>query len=338
MSTAVANRPESAAPSLRNPIARMLDTQRRYPLAQTAIAVALFAYGAVTIDGFTDRTSLYSVLVLTALLGLASFGQTLVVLAGGIDFSIPAFILLGQTVTLQLPATHHWPTGLAIAAGFLLGLLAGAVSGWVCHRFKVESLVVTLGMSAVVTGAVQVWTKGYFTGAPPQWLMNLASAAGTTFGIHFPPLLVIWAVIAVVAAVVLHRTVTGRRFFAVGTNPLAAQFSLVTVGRHRILVYALSAGLAALVGTALAGFASGDPSAGNPYLFESLAAVVIGGSSFGGRGDYSRTVVGAFVIVLLSTILVGRGLDDAAQQIIYGLLILVIVGGYGRQRHIRNQV
>lgn len=320
------------------PAAAAVDLQRRYPIVQGVIAVALFGYGAITIEGFTTRPSIYSILVLTALLGLASVGQTLVVLLGGIDFSIPAFILLGEATTLHLSSQQHWPVPAGIAAGVLLGLVGGGVSGWVCHRFEVESLVVTLGMSALVTGGVLVWTKGYLDGTPPPWLLNLAASGGTTFGLLFPPLLVVWAVTALGVAVLLHRTATGRRFYAVGTNLRAASMSLVHTRRYWVGVFAVSAALAVLVGVLLAGFAGGDTTAGSSYLFESLAAVVIGGSSFGGRGDYSRTVIGAFVIVLLSTILIGQGLSDAAQQVVYGVVILVIVGGYGRERHVRNRV
>lgn len=316
----------------------VVNLQRRYPIAQCVIALVLFVYGMATIDGFTTRANIYSILVLSAILSLASIGQTLVVLIGGIDVSIPAMILLGEATTLQLPMRHHWPVVAAIVLGTLVGGLAGGVSGWICHRFNVESLVVTLGMGAVVTGGIQVWTKGYLDGTPPPWLLNLASSGGTTFGLRFPPLLVLWAMVILAAAVILHRTVTGRRLYAVGANPRAASLSLIRPGRYRVCVFAVSAALAALVGVLLAGFAGGDTTAGSPYLFESLAAVVIGGTTFGARGDYSRTAIGAFVIVMLSTILIGKGLSDAAQQVVYGVMILVIVGGYGRDRHIRNRV
>lgn len=312
--------------------------QRRYPVLQVCAVIALFAYGAATISGFTGRGSLYAMGVLASFLGLAALSQTLVVLLGGVDFAIPAYILLGETATLQLTSGPHWPAAAAIAAGVIMAAAAGAVCGLVCHRFRVQSLVVTLGMNVILTGLVQVWTKGYLTGNPPAWLMVLASPGGHTLGLAFPPVVVIWVATAIAVGVAAHRTATGRRYYAVGTNPRAASLARVRTGRFWIGVFALSGGVAALVGVLLAGFAGGDTGAGSPYLFESLAAVVVGGSVFGGRGDYWRTVIGALLITLLSTILVGHGLSAAAEQIIYGVVILLIVGGYGRDRHLRNLI
>lgn len=335
--------PRTPAPARQLPQARpaglaLARLQRRYPVLQACAVAALFGYGAATIDGFTSRSSLYAMLVLSAYLGLAALGQTVVVLLGGVDFAIPAYILVGETATLQLTSKSHWPIGAAIAASVAIGIAAGAVCGWICHRFNVESLVVTLGMSAILTGLMHVWTRGYVTGTPPAWLTNLASVGGDTFGVPFPPIAVIWIVVAVAAGVVLHRTATGRRYYAVGTNLRAATLSRVRTGRFWVCVFALSGAGAALLGVALAGFAGGDSSAGDPYLFESLAAVVVGGSVFGGRGDYWRTVVGALLLTVLSTILVGHGLSIAAEQVVYGVVILVIVGGYGRESHLRNRI
>ena len=97
--------------------------------------------------------------------------------------------------------------------------------------------------------------------------------------------------------------------------------------------------LSALVGVLLAGFAGADQTLGDPYLFSGLTAVIVGGTTFmGARGDYTHTVVGALILTVLTTILVGKGYDQADQQIIFGVLILLVVAGYGRDRRLRDRV
>lgn len=278
-------------------------------------------------------------LVAASFLGLAGAGQTLVVLIGGIDFSVPAVIAGASVVISQLTGTDHWSFIPALAVCVLLAVLVGAINGYVSHRFRVQPLVVTLGMASVVTGAVLVWTKAQATGTAPAFLTRFTSVTGTTFGIGIPPVVVIWAVIAIVLGVILRRTIAGRRLYATGSNPVAAELALVRTQRVWVGTFAASALLAALLGVLLAGYAgSGNTTLGDPYLFEGLAAVIVGGTAFGARGDYWRTVLGAIVLTVLSTVLVGKGYSTADQQIIFGVLILLVVAGYGRDARLRDRV
>ncbi len=104
-------------------------------------------------------------------------------------------------------------------------------------------------------------------------------------------------------------------------------------------IFCASAVLSGIVGVLLAGFAGADPTLGDPYLFQGLTAVIVGGTAFmGSRGDYTHTVIGALILTELTTIMVGRGSDAADQQIIFGVLILVVVAGYGRERRLRDRV
>ena len=104
-------------------------------------------------------------------------------------------------------------------------------------------------------------------------------------------------------------------------------------------MFAFSAIISGLVGVLLAGFAGADQTIGDPYLFEGLTAVIVGGTTFlGARGDYTHTVVGALILTVLTTILVGKGYDQADTQIVFGVLILAVVAGYGRDRRIRDRI
>lgn len=312
--------------------------QGRYPILQLVALAALLAYGGATLDGFVSRMSIYAMLILAGFLGLAAVGQTFVILIGGLDLSIPAFILLGGTMVIQLPASSGWPFAAALGLALAIALAAGATSGWICHRFGIQSLIVTLGMDAIVVGAIEGWIGGVLTGQPPGWLIRLVSPTSHTFGVSFPPLGVLWLVVAIVLGVVLHRTVVGRWIYAAGANPRAAQRALVPTGRLWVGAFAFSAACATLVGVLLAGFAPGDMTVGDPYLFQSLTAVIVGGTAFGARGDYWRTVLGALSLTVLTTVLIGHGYDDAVQQILFGAVILVVVYAYGRDRRLRDRV
>ena len=318
---------------------RLAGLQRRFGFFQLLALVALFEWGTWTVTDFATGSSIRSMLVAAAFLGLAGASQTLVVLVGGIDFSIPAFISGGAILISQLTGSDGWGVAPAVGLIVVLALAFGAANGYLSHRFAIQPLVVTLGMSSLITGGLLVWTKGEATGTAPGFLTRLTSVSGKTFGLGIPPVVVIWAVLAVILGMALRRTVAGRRLYATGSNPVAAELALVRTRRVWTATFALSGLLAGLLGILVGGYTgSGNVSLGDPYLFEGLAAVIVGGTAFGARGDYWKTVLGALVLTVLSTVLVGKGYSTADQQIVFGLLILLVVAGYGRGPRLRDRL
>lgn len=320
-------------------MARLSSLQRRVPLVQITVLIVVFLFGAATLDGFAQEQSIRSMLVLASLLGLAAAGQTLVLLIGGLDLSVPGLIVLGATMITELCGSKGW----AFLPAFLLVLFfcgtTGAAVGWVCHRLRVMPLIVTLAISGIALGAVEVWTHGNITGSAPQFLSDAVAANGTTFGVSVSPIVAIWIVFSIIIGVVLHRTRTGRRIYLTGANPRAAELSLIRTRGVWTGVYCASAMLSGMVGVLLAGFSGADITLGDPYLFTGLTAVIVGGTAFRGlRGDYTHTVIGALILTALTTIMVGRGYDTADQQIIFGALILLVVAAYGRERRLRDRV
>jgi ribose transport system permease protein len=194
-------------------------------------------------------------------------------------------------------------------------------------------------MGTIAVGLIQVQTGGSFSGDAPSWLIKLASPGTDTFGIDIPPMVVIWAGVAVLMALFLHRTTPGRRLMATGANPRAASYSLIKTRWVWTLAFAFSGVTSALVGLLIGGFAgSVDSAVGDPYLFQSVVAVIVGGTVFGGPGDYTRTVVGALFLTVVNVVLVGKGAIPADQNIIYGVAILFAVALYGRERRLRDRV
>ncbi len=318
---------------------RLADVQRRFPLAQVAALLIVFAYGAATIEGFDQWFNVKSMLTLGTLLALAALGQTLVMILGGLDLSIPGFIVLGAILVSQLYGAHGWPAAPAILLPVAIALVMGAATGWICHSHRIQPLIVTLGMGGLAAGGAVAWTGGSITGAAPPFLSDISAPVSTTLGVDVPPIVAITALVTVVMALLLHRTVPGRRFYATGANPRAADLARVHTARVWIVVFAASAAIAALVGVLLAGFSGADQTMGDPYLFQGLTAVIVGGTTImGARGDYTHTVVGALTLTALTTILVGNDVDQATNQIIFGLLILAVVAGYGRDRRLRDRI
>lgn len=326
----------AARPSV---LARLGALQRAYPVAQVVALVVLFAYGAATLENFSSRQSIYAMLTIAAFLGIASVGQTLCILIGGIDFSIAAWIGAGAILLVQLNGERGWSFGATFALIAAFSLVGGGFVGYVCHRWRIDPLIITLAMSAVVTGAILVWAKGFITGAPPDWLQRLTSPASDTLGVDFPPLVALWLALAVIVWVVLSRTVAGRRFYATGASLRAAEMALVRTRWVWIAVFAASALLAGITGILLAGFAgAAESTLGQNYLWEGLTAVIVGGTAFGARGDYWRTMLGCLLLIVLGTIMVGNGYTTADQQIVYGVLIFVVVFFYGRDRRLGDRV
>ena len=144
---------------------------------------------------------------------------------------------------------------------------------------------------------------------------------------------------AILLGVFLHLTPAGRRLYATGSNVRAAEAALVRTRWVWTAAFAASAVFAALAGILIAGFSgASDAALGDSYLWTGITAVIVGGTAFGARGDYWRTVLGCLFLTELSTVLVGKGLSTADQQIVNGLLILVVVGLYARERRLGDRI
>ena len=313
--------------------------QARYPIAQVVALIVIFIYGAITLPGLSSWTAIRSILVLAALVGLASGGQTLLILIGGFDLGVAGFIVAGALTVTALRANYNLPFWVALLLAVVGAGVMGGVAGYVCHRFAINPLVVTLAMGTLAVGIVAVQNHGLVNGDAPPWLSTLVEPATRTFGLAIPPIIVIWVAVIIVFAIVLHRTKLGRHLFATGANSRAADYALISTRRVWTATFAFSAIASALVGMLIGGFAGTVQSAlGDPYLFQSVVSVIVGGTVFGGPGDYTRTCVGALFLTVLTTVLVGHGASPAVEEIVYGLIILAAIAVYGRQRRLRDRL
>jgi ribose transport system permease protein len=304
-----------------------------------ALAIALFFVINVLIPGYANLNSVLSLLLLSSLLGIAAVGQTLTIVIGGFDLSIPAVIGLCN-VLFSLLYGAGWSAVAAIIFILALATLIGLANGFACRCLQLNPLVVTLASGSIIFGAIWAGTHGEVAGLVPDWLVTMVSVIGKTGPIPLPGAVVLWIVIAAAILFLEQRTILGRWIFAAGANPRAAELARVPMLFVWMSVYGLSAFLAGVTGILLAGFSgAADPTVGAAYLFTTVAAVVVGGTPLtGGRGGYGRTVAGSLVVTELSTLLVGLGLDQAAQQIFLGFLIVGLVALYGREPHVSMRI
>jgi ribose transport system permease protein len=309
------------------------------------LLVILFGVGSLLVPGFASYVNLRSMLLLAAFLGLASLGQTLCALVGGIDLSIPYVI---GSANIMLAGLLNWgvPWLLACVMVLIGGVVIGVLNGVLSFRLQGQALIVTLGVGLTVVGASQISISigsvygGTVLGSVPQWLRHTSSMSGKTFGLPIPPIVVIWLVLAAMVVTFMLKTPFGRGLYAVGGNRHAASRIFISEFRIWNFAYAVSGAVSAITGMALLGFSGGGfVGVGDPYLFTTVAAVIIGGTSLlGGWGGYGSTIVGTLVLTVLTSLLIGLGLSYAMQQAVLGLLIVPLVALYARDRSIRDQI
>jgi ribose transport system permease protein len=255
--------------------------------------------------------------------------QTLVMLTGGIDLSVASIASMAAFVAASLVESQG--LAVAIAVPLLIAVLIGVVNGLGVGVFRVHPLIMTLGMGLVVFGASNAWqllTVRTSSGVPPaiRWI-----GSSTVYGI-VPVSLLVFVPVAVIILIGLRRTGYGRLLFAIGDNPIAARLSGARSWQVLMLLYAISAVLAAIAGFLISGFTNvASVTLGDPYLLPSVAAAVIGGTSIlGGRGGYGGTIVGALILTVATSLLYSVGFPEAVRQILFGAVIVAVAAGYTR--------
>ncbi len=262
-----------------------------------------------------------------------SVGMTLVVLTAGIDLSVGSVLALSGAVAAGLLKSGiAWPAhdlfiGFTllgtIVSALLVGSALGFFNGWMITKFKVPPFVATLAMLTIARGLTMLWTKGY----PISSLGPKFDYIGTGWLLGIPVLVWISAITVALAVLLVKKTPLGRYIYAIGGNEQAARLSGIHINRVKIIVYTICGILAAVGGIMVTSrLDSAQPNAGTSYELDSIAAVVIGGTSLsGGRGTIMGTVLGAIIIGVLNNGLVLLDVSPFWQQVIKGFVILLSV-------------
>jgi ribose transport system permease protein len=311
-------------------IARVFRDQPLIPLL-IVLAALVAAFAIVNPDA--NFTGFIAAQVRTAIpLAILAGCQTLAMLTGGIDLSVAATASMAGFVAASL---YTGPESLWVALGvaLLIAVLIGALNGLGIGVFRVHPLIMTLGMGLVILGAANAWqllTVRTRSGVPPE-LRWLGSATDDITGL-LPVSLLIFIPLAAVILIGLRRTGYGRLLYAVGDNPIAARLSGVKAWQVLIVLYIISAVLAAIAGFLVSGLTNvASVTLVNPRLLPSVAAAVIGGTSiFGGRGGFAGAIVGALILTVADSLLSSLGFSEAVRQILFGSIIVVVAAFYAR--------
>jgi ribose transport system permease protein len=255
--------------------------------------------------------------------------QTLTMLTGGIDLSVGAVASMSGFLVATL--VNGQGLAVAIIVPLIAAALVGLVTGIGVGVFRVHPLIMTLGIGLVVLGLANVWQlKMVQTGAGvPPAMRSLGS--DRLFDI-LPYSLVIFIPLAVVILLGLRRTGYGRMLYAVGDNPIAARLSGARAWQVLVVLYIISALIAAVAGFLISGLTNvSSVTLADSYVLPSVAAAVIGGTSIlGGRGGYAGTIVGALILTVLTSLLSALGFPEAVRQVLFGAIIVVVAAAYTR--------
>ncbi|MDA1314553.1 MAG: ABC transporter permease [Acidobacteria bacterium] len=305
--------------------------QRLLPFLSLA---ALFIFLSIASPNFLTPTNLSSVVRQTATINIMALGMTLVIVSGGIDLSVGAILAFAGTIGTMAIA-NGLPIPIGILVGLLCGLGWGFLNGLFITALKIPPFIVTLGTLGIVRGVTLIISGGLPVVGLPREFESVAD--GSLAGI--PSVLFVLAVCAVLTHVVLHSTKLGRYTYAIGSNKEAAVYAGISVGKYTVAVYAICGMLAGLAGMIEASrLLTGQPTAGQGYELQVIAAVVIGGGSLtGGEGSVIGTLIGAFIMGLLSNGSDLLGVNPYLQQALIGaIIILAVAVDEARKRRFRQ--
>jgi ribose transport system permease protein len=282
--------------------------------------VALFLLCAVFQPSSVSHGALVGMLPFAAALAIAAVGQTLVIQQGGIDLSVAGLISITVVLMTRYPNGDSSKVVTAIVLAFGATIAAGVITGFLVSRVGITPIVTTLGMNAILVGAVLKISGG----RPRQTTEGLENfMARDIFGI--PVTVVIAILVTATVAFVVKRTVVGRRFEAIGASAISARAAGLRVARHRMAAYVAAAGLYCVAGIVLAGVVN-TPSAsqGDSLLLPSIAAVVLGGTSLlGGRGSVVASAIAALFLSQLDQLVLATGASSAVQNLVQAGALVV---------------
>ncbi len=301
------------------------------------VLILLVIFFSIASPSFLQLSTLTMVAKHVALYGILALGMTFVIITGGIDLSVGAVVGLvgmlaggllqegltigGKTIYFSVPAI--------IVLMLAFGCLVGAINGLIITKLKVAAFIATLGTMYICRGFANLRSGGStFTKlAGYEALGNTGFKALGSDWLGVPAGIYVFAVLAIIAAVLLKRTATGWHILAVGGNEKSAKLSGIRADRVKILVYVISGFCAAWIGLInTAQINAAHPNSGDGWEMNAIAATVLGGTSMaGGSGTIVGTIVGAFVIGIINDGMTMCGVSEFWQKVIRGIVIILAV-------------
>lgn len=293
--------------------------------------ILLFVVFSIASPNFLQFSNIVGILLATAVNGVLALGVTFVIITAGIDLSVGTVMTFSAVMAGVFITFWDLPLPLGVLGGILAGALAGVINGSVIAKMKVPPFVATLGVLYVAKGLALVISglkPIYFTDTPVFTRIAMGSVLGSVIpGFDIPNAVLILFGAALIAHFMLTKTVLGRYTFALGSNEEATRLSGVNVDRWKIAVYTVSGAFSGLGGVLMASrLNSAQPALGMGYELDAIAAVVIGGTSLsGGEGTILGTLIGAFIISVLTNGLRILSVPQEWQTVVTGTILVLAV-------------
>ena len=284
--------------------------------------IALFVGLWIASPHFLTETNLSSVVRQTAVINIMALGMTMIIICGGIDLSVGSILAMGGLLG-AMAMEKGAPIPIGVAAGIVTGMACGFTNGFLTTRLRINPFIVTLGTLGIIRGLALIISNGLPVHQLPKGFAYLGE--GTV--LHVPFVLFVLIACAAIVHIILEHTKLGRYAFAIGSNSEAALYAGVNIGLVTVAIYTLGGMLTGLAGMIEASrLMTGQPTAGQGYELQAIAAVVIGGGSLrGGEGTVTGTLVGALIMGLLANGSDLLGISPYLQQAIIGAVIILAV-------------
>ena len=299
-------------------------------LAFAALIVIVIVFSLLS-PNFLQFDNVVGILIATTVNGILALGVTFVIISGSIDLSVGTVMTLSAVMTAVFITVWQLPVPVGIVAGIATGGIAGLVNGVLVARLKIPSFIATLGMLNVAKGLALVISglkPIYFNDTPEFNRAAMGSVIGGIVpGLEIPNLVVVLFVSALAASLILSKTILGRFTFALGSNEEAARLSGVNVDAWKMAVFTVCGLFSGVAGVLIgARLNSAQPSLGQGYELDAIAAAVIGGTSLsGGEGSILGTVIGAFIISTLTNGLRILSVPQEWQTVVTGGIVIIAV-------------
>jgi ribose/xylose/arabinose/galactoside ABC-type transport system permease subunit len=303
-----------------------------------ALVVLLFIAFVVNIIwgvSFFKFSNLFNVARTSSILGVVSLGQTMVIISGGLDLSVGSVISTSDVVAASIIDGVDTRVIPVVVLCLLMGGLIGLFNGFLVTKRDVPPFIATLGTSIILRGGRLIYTRGSPKGNIPDSLRFIG--IGTIA--RMPAILILFVVVAIIFAIVLNRTMYGRRLYVTGSNPTASRLCGVNTDRTTIMAYVMCSITAALGGLLLAAYTNtADNWVGDGYDLDSIAAVVLGGAAIGGGiGSISGTIIGVIVMIVLVNLSLLANLPIQSQMLVKGVVVIAAVWINSRRLRWKSQ-
>ncbi|WP_441990800.1 ABC transporter permease [Paenibacillus sp. 2RAB27] len=297
-------------------------TQKLLAFASLIMLVLIFS---ISSSNFFQFDNLVAIMLSTAVIGVLALGSTFVIITSGIDLAVGTVMTFSAVMAGVIITTWQLPMPLGILGGILAGAICGLISGLLVAKMKIPPFIATLammmvtkGLSLVISGAKPI----YFNDTPAFTKISMGSIIS-----GIPNAILIFFGAAIVASIILTKTIIGRYNFALGSNEESTRLSGVNVDYWKIVIYTLTGVFSGIAGIMMASrLNSAQPALGSGYELEAIAAVVIGGTSLsGGKGSILGTVIGALIMSVLTNGLRILSVKQEWQTVIVGIVIVLAV-------------